>query len=136
MTRPAGRKFRGSGSNCITGKPALSKCARGPEFHLLSFPLTNFLFFFKPFYTIFFLPFSLSDLMATHSITPHDPNEAKRWLIIGAYQAGASESRIARISGLSRTAVRRIILNYQRTEIPSLPQELPRSGKIIKIQWQ
>ncbi|KAI8340422.1 hypothetical protein BD560DRAFT_412390 [Blakeslea trispora] len=54
-----------------------------------------------------------------------DSPEAKRWLIVGAFQAGASEKHIARISGLSRTAVRNIILNYRRTGIPCLPKKIP-----------
>ncbi|KAI8068703.1 hypothetical protein BC940DRAFT_237438 [Gongronella butleri] len=51
-----------------------------------------------------------------------DPSDAKRWLIIGAYQAGASEKSVARIAGLSKTAVRNIILNYKRTGTPCLPK--------------
>ncbi|ORX51645.1 hypothetical protein DM01DRAFT_1337149 [Hesseltinella vesiculosa] len=58
-----------------------------------------------------------------------DPSEAKRWLIVGAYQAGASEKSIARISGLSKTAVRNIILNYKRTGTPCLPK---RESKKVK----
>jgi transposase len=58
-----------------------------------------------------------------------DSSEAKRWLIIGAHQAGASEKRVARISGLSKTAVRHIILNYQRTGNPCLPKREPKKGK-------
>ncbi|KAI7902161.1 uncharacterized protein BX663DRAFT_422566, partial [Cokeromyces recurvatus] len=55
--------------------------------------------------------------------------EAKRWLIIGAYEAGATEKHIARISGLSKTAVRNIILNYKRTGIPCLPKRIPNKIK-------
>ncbi|KAI8084324.1 uncharacterized protein B0P05DRAFT_445533, partial [Gilbertella persicaria] len=51
--------------------------------------------------------------------------EAKRWLIVGAFQAGASEKHVARISGLSRTAVRNIILNYRRTGTPCIPKKIP-----------
>ncbi|KAI9481335.1 MAG: hypothetical protein EXX96DRAFT_566281 [Benjaminiella poitrasii] len=54
-----------------------------------------------------------------------DSAEAKRWLIIGAYEAGASEKHIARISGLSKTAVRNIVLNYKCTGIPCLPKRIP-----------
>lgn len=57
-----------------------------------------------------------------------DTPEAKRWLIIGAHQAGASEKHVARISGLSRTAVRNIILNYQRTGTPNMPEKIPNKG--------
>lgn len=59
-----------------------------------------------------------------------DSSEAKRWLIIGAHQAGASEKRVARISGLSKTAVRHIILNYQRTGNPCLPKREPKKGTV------
>ncbi|KAI8339048.1 hypothetical protein BC941DRAFT_421966 [Chlamydoabsidia padenii] len=58
-----------------------------------------------------------------------DSADAKRWLIIGAHQAGASEKRVARIAGLSRTAVRHIILNYQRTGNPCLPKQEPKKVK-------
>lgn len=112
--------------SCGRSAKAGAVCGRpdSPPFFFLSQRIP---FLFKSFILLFSLP-SLTQLMATHSPSLHDPNEAKRWLIIGAYHAGASENRIARISGLSKTAVRRIILNYQRTEVPSLPQELPRSG--------
>lgn len=62
-----------------------------------------------------------------------DTPEAKRWLIVGAYQAGASEKHVARISGLSKTAVRNIILNYQRTGTPSIPRKIPNKGIPKKI---
>ncbi|KAI7906973.1 uncharacterized protein BX663DRAFT_494387 [Cokeromyces recurvatus] len=51
-----------------------------------------------------------------------DKNEAKRWLIIGAYQAGASNRRIAKMCGISQQSVRRIILNFKRTGSPSIPK--------------
>ncbi|KAI7865605.1 hypothetical protein BDF14DRAFT_1699570, partial [Spinellus fusiger] len=54
---------------------------------------------------------------------------AKRWLIVGAYQAGAHEKQVARIAGLSRTAVRHILLNYQRTGSPSLPKRVSSKEK-------
>ncbi|OBZ85460.1 hypothetical protein A0J61_06502 [Choanephora cucurbitarum] len=63
--------------------------------------------------------------MYMNSRKKRDSPEAKRWLIVGAFQAGASEKHIARISGLSRTAVRNIILNYRRTGIPCLPKKIP-----------
>ncbi|KAF7727920.1 hypothetical protein EC973_006919 [Apophysomyces ossiformis] len=53
----------------------------------------------------------------------NDSSEAKRWLIIGAYKAGATEKHIARIAGLSKVAVRHILLNYRRTGSPSLPKK-------------
>ncbi|CEG83286.1 hypothetical protein RMATCC62417_17237 [Rhizopus microsporus] len=58
--------------------------------------------------------------------TEEQDQAAKRWMIIGAYQAGASERKIARLSGLSTTAVRHIILNYQQTGIPSIPKKVPK----------
>ncbi|KAI8334666.1 hypothetical protein BC941DRAFT_431826 [Chlamydoabsidia padenii] len=65
----------------------------------------------------------------TSRTTSKDASDAKRWLIIGAHQAGASEKRVARISGLSKTAVRHIILNYQRTGDPCLPKREPKKVK-------
>ncbi|KAI9319958.1 hypothetical protein BX666DRAFT_1815046, partial [Dichotomocladium elegans] len=58
-----------------------------------------------------------------------DTDQAKRWLIVGAFQAGASERTVARISGLSSTAVRKIYLNYRQTGIPALPKQLSRRVK-------
>ncbi|KAI8883444.1 hypothetical protein K501DRAFT_333348 [Backusella circina FSU 941] len=63
------------------------------------------------------------------SIPVRDAAESKRWLIIGAHQAGATEKHIARISGLSKTAVRNIILNYQRTGTPCIPKQIPKKVK-------
>ncbi|KAL9550556.1 hypothetical protein MBANPS3_004679 [Mucor bainieri] len=57
--------------------------------------------------------------------TGRDTAEAKRWLIVGAYQAGATEKHVARISGLSRTAVRNIMLNYRITGKPCIPKKIP-----------
>ncbi|SAM03442.1 hypothetical protein [Absidia glauca] len=65
----------------------------------------------------------------TSNTTSKNASDAKRWLIIGAHQAGASEKRVARISGLSKTAVRHIILNYQRTGDPCLPKREPKKVK-------
>ncbi|KAI9489374.1 hypothetical protein BDB00DRAFT_843506 [Zychaea mexicana] len=53
-------------------------------------------------------------------------NEDKRWLIVGAYHTGVPEKTVARISGLSTTAVRQIYLNHQQTGSPSLPKQLSR----------
>ncbi|ORE05027.1 hypothetical protein BCV72DRAFT_180531, partial [Rhizopus microsporus var. microsporus] len=58
--------------------------------------------------------------------TEEQEQAAKRWMIIGAYQAGASERKIARLSGLSTTAVRHIILNYQQSGNPSIPKKVPK----------
>jgi transposase len=60
-----------------------------------------------------------------------DSAEAKRWLIVGAYKAGASEKHVARISGLSTTAVRNIILNYKRTGTPCIPKKIPNKGLLF-----
>ncbi|KAI8388421.1 uncharacterized protein BYT42DRAFT_559998 [Radiomyces spectabilis] len=69
----------------------------------------------------------------TKTLPTQDSVEAKRWLIIGAYQAGASEKHVARIAGISRTAVRHIILNYQRTGSPSLPKQEPLKAKLKPV---
>ncbi|KAL0089522.1 hypothetical protein J3Q64DRAFT_1729048 [Phycomyces blakesleeanus] len=69
----------------------------------------------------------------SHSSRSSDPSEAKRWLIVGAYQAGAPEKQVARIAGLSRTAVRHIILNYQRTGSPSIPKKLSSKVKLKPV---
>lgn len=61
--------------------------------------------------------------------TKETEDQAKRWMIIGAYQAGATERKIARISGLSTTAVRHIILNFQQNGTPSIPRQVPKRGK-------
>ncbi|KAK4509521.1 uncharacterized protein ATC70_007873 [Mucor velutinosus] len=61
----------------------------------------------------------------TSKRTVRDTAEAKRWLIVGAYQAGATEKHVARIAGLSRTAVRNIILNYKKTGTPCIPKKIP-----------
>lgn len=58
--------------------------------------------------------------------TKETEDQAKRWMIIGAYQAGATERKIARISGLSTTAVRHIILNFQQNGTPSIPRQVPK----------
>jgi hypothetical protein len=71
-------------------------------------------------------------LLMTSNTTSKNASDAKRWLIIGAHQAGASEKRVARISGLSKTAVRHIILNYQRTGDPCLPKREPKKGIVDK----
>ncbi|GAN06700.1 hypothetical protein MAM1_0133d06188 [Mucor ambiguus] len=61
----------------------------------------------------------------TSKRTARDTAEAKRWLIVGAYQAGATEKHVARIAGLSRTAVRNIMLNYKNTGKPCIPKKIP-----------
>ena len=58
-----------------------------------------------------------------------DQSDAKRWLVIGAYQAGANVKKIARLCGLNQSAVRRIILNFKRTGSPHIPRGLSAQGK-------
>ncbi|KAI9486391.1 MAG: hypothetical protein EXX96DRAFT_473398 [Benjaminiella poitrasii] len=65
-----------------------------------------------------------------------DKNEAKRWLVIGAYQAGATNKRIAKICGINQQSVRRIILNFKRTGSPNVPRgptkrEYDEDGNIV-----
>jgi transposase len=50
-----------------------------------------------------------------------DPQEAKRWLIVGAHKAGASEKKMVKLSGLSKPVIRQILLNFKKTGKPSLP---------------
>ncbi|OBZ85378.1 hypothetical protein A0J61_06578 [Choanephora cucurbitarum] len=58
-----------------------------------------------------------------------DKSDAKRWLVIGAYQAGANVKKIARLCGLNQSAVRRIILNFKRTGSPNMPRGLSAQEK-------
>ncbi|KAL7316904.1 hypothetical protein PS15m_003330 [Mucor circinelloides] len=60
----------------------------------------------------------------TASTTSQDKRDAKRWLIIGAYQAGATEKQIARMCGINQPSVRRTILNFKKTGSPTLPRGL------------
>lgn len=83
-------------------------------------------FFFFLFYFILFFPFMTDNLQEAEQ-------EAKRWMIIGAHQAGATERKIARISGLSTTAVRHILLNYQQNGTPSIPKQVPKRGNLLKL---
>lgn len=57
-----------------------------------------------------------------------DPERAKLWLIVGAYMAGATEKRVARLVGLNRPAVRRIYENYRQTGVPEQPKRIPARG--------
>ncbi|KAI8076481.1 uncharacterized protein B0P05DRAFT_546032 [Gilbertella persicaria] len=65
----------------------------------------------------------------THLTLPNEKTEAKRWLVIGAYQAGANDKKIARLCGLNQSAVRRIILNFKKTGSPSIPRGLSARDK-------
>ncbi|CEP18648.1 hypothetical protein [Parasitella parasitica] len=58
------------------------------------------------------------------SATSQDERDSKRWLIIGAYQAGANEKQIARMCGINQPSVRRTILNFKKTGSPNLPRGL------------
>jgi hypothetical protein len=53
----------------------------------------------------------------------------KRWILVGAQQAGANEKKIAEITNLPRVTVRRILSNFQRTGIPALPNRQPCKGE-------
>lgn len=64
----------------------------------------------------------------TASTTSRDERDAKRWLIIGAYQAGANEKQIARMCGINQQSVRRTILNFKKTGSPTLPRGLTPKG--------
>lgn len=66
--------------------------------------------------------------MHGNSITSIENNEAKRWLIIGAHQAGATDKKIARMCGVNQPSVRRIILNFQKTGSPSIPRKMSKKG--------
>lgn len=66
--------------------------------------------------------------MHGNDITSIEKNEAKRWLIIGAHQAGATDKKIARMCGVNQPSVRRIILNFQKTGSPSIPRKLSQKG--------
>ncbi|KAK4510456.1 COPII coat GTPase [Mucor velutinosus] len=60
----------------------------------------------------------------TASTASQDERDAKRWLIIGAYQAGANERQIARMCKINQPSVRRTILNFKKTGSPTLPRGL------------
>lgn len=62
--------------------------------------------------------------MHCNNINSTEKNDAKRWLIIGAHQAGATNGKIARMCGLNPASVRRIILNFQKTGSPSIPTKM------------
>ncbi|KAI8380917.1 uncharacterized protein BYT42DRAFT_564681 [Radiomyces spectabilis] len=62
-------------------------------------------------------------LRRSHHGPPMAP-EAKRWLVIGAHRAGATEREASIMTGLSKSAVRRIIQNFQRTGSPTKPRRV------------
>ena len=64
----------------------------------------------------------------TASTANQEKRDAKRWLIIGAYQAGATEKQIARMCGINQPSVRRTILNFKKTGSPNLPKGLTPKG--------
>lgn len=68
--------------------------------------------------------------MHGNRITSIEQNDAKRWLIIGAHQAGASDKKIARMCGVNQPSVRRIILNFKKTGSPSIPKTLSQKGEL------
>jgi hypothetical protein len=60
----------------------------------------------------------------------------KRWYVVGAHQAGASERQCARLSGLSKTAVHGIIKSFTETGSPlscRQQQSLHPSGKLLQV---
>jgi transposase len=60
----------------------------------------------------------------------------KRWYVVGAHQAGASERQCARLSGLSKTAVHGIIKSFTETGSPLTcrqQQSLHPSGKLLQV---
>ncbi|KAI8876646.1 hypothetical protein K501DRAFT_162371, partial [Backusella circina FSU 941] len=61
--------------------------------------------------------------------------EAKRWLIIGAHKAGASETKLVKLSGLSKQVIRQILLNYQKTGKPNLPQKKHRFKNKLVVEY-
>ncbi|GAA5802975.1 hypothetical protein HPULCUR_008450 [Helicostylum pulchrum] len=71
--------------------------------------------------------------MHGNSITSIENNEAKRWLIIGAHQAGATDKKIARMCGVNQPSVRRIILNFQKTGSPSIPRKMSKKEKLKPV---
>lgn len=71
--------------------------------------------------------------MHGNSITSIENNEAKRWLIIGAHQAGATDKKIARMCGVNQPSVRRIILNFQKTGSPSIPRKMSKKGTTHRL---
>jgi hypothetical protein len=56
--------------------------------------------------------------------TTTDKSDAKRWLIIGAHQAGATDRQIAKMCGINQPAVRRIILNFKTSGSPFIAKGL------------
>ncbi|KAG2173809.1 hypothetical protein INT43_005229 [Umbelopsis isabellina] len=56
--------------------------------------------------------------------TGKDIPAEKRWYVVGAYQAGASERQCARLSGLSKTAVHGIIKAFSETGSPLTNRQL------------
>jgi transposase len=60
--------------------------------------------------------------------TSTDKRDARRWLIIGAYQAGATTKEMSRMSGVTQSSVRRIVLNFQKTGSPTIPKGLTKRG--------
>ncbi|KAH8548755.1 hypothetical protein BGW37DRAFT_445379 [Umbelopsis sp. PMI_123] len=55
--------------------------------------------------------------------------ENKKWILVGAQQAGASSKRMAEMANLPRGTVRRILSNFSRTGIPSASSN-PRPSQV------
>lgn len=65
----------------------------------------------------------------------HTSMANKRWLLVGAQQAGASERRMAELAQLPRATVRRILCNFKRTGVPSLSPRQRCKGEIHCMNW-
>lgn len=57
----------------------------------------------------------------------------KSWILVGAQQAGASEKKMAEIAQLPQRTVRRILSNFARTGVPSIPMQTSRKVKDMPI---
>lgn len=82
-----------------------------------------------------FIPFHSTPYFYKAMFTGKDIPIEKRWYVVGAHQAGASERQCARLSGLSKTAVHGIIKSFTETGSPlscRQQQSLHPSGKLLK----
>ncbi|KAI8328993.1 hypothetical protein BC941DRAFT_443958 [Chlamydoabsidia padenii] len=104
-------------------------------FFLVSLSLYIFYFlFFYLFFNIFIhLQIKHTTLMKPSipvaNLTNTNP-DAIRWFIIGAYQAGASETEIVSLTNLSRYTIRYTIASFVRTGLPHLRKQKEHKPKI------
>lgn len=61
--------------------------------------------------------------------TSTEKRDARRWLIIGAYLAGATTKEISLMSGVTQSSVRRVVYNFQKTGSPTIPKGLKNRGR-------